>query len=230
MDATASYLAKSEYKGTFWAAGSDGLIIDIGANRGQSISAFKRFRPQSSVVAFEPEPASAERLKLRFKRDPSISIFSCALGAKPGIISFFVPSYGRWGCDGMAATTRESATEWLNDPGRMFHFDRTRLTVNEYQVECRTLDSFAMAPSLIKVHAQGAELDILQGAKDTLRQHSPALMCAFASHEISQLVSRLGYRPHVFQRGHFIGGLAKRPITFTWYLTDVHRRLVPLAS
>lgn len=228
-DATASYLAKGEYKGIVWAADRESLIIDIGANRGQSISAFKRFRPQSSVVAFEPEPGSAERLKIRFKQDPSISIFACALGAKPGVITFFVPLYGRWSCDGMAATTREAATEWLSDPGRMFHFDRTKLAVNEYQVECRTLDSFATSPSLIKVHAQGAEFDILKGAEDTLRQHRPALMCAFASDKISQLVSGFGYQPYIFRDGLFNGGLAPRSITFTWYLTDDHRRLLPMA-
>lgn len=229
-DAAASYLAKPEYRGANWTSSANGLIVDIGANRGQSIQAFKKFRPQSSIVAFEPEPLSAERLKLRFSGDRFVSIFPCALGAKPGTITFFVPSYGRWACDGMAATSREAATEWLNDGGRMYRFDQSKLTVEEHRIECRTLDSFAMSPSLIKVHAQGAELEILRGSEHTLRRHKPALMCAFASDEISEFVSDIGYRPYVFQNGRFTSGLAPRSVTFTWYLTDDNSRRVQIEA
>jgi FkbM family methyltransferase len=213
MDMTAAYFSKPKYQGVIWPARPDGLIIDIGANRGQSISAFKRYRPQSEIAAFEPEPASAERLRARFKRDPSVSIFGCALGAKPGGITFFVPSYGHWGCDGIAATSREAATDWLGDSGRMYRFDKAKLVVKEHHVKCRTLDSFAMSPSLIKVHAQGCELEILQGSQHTIRQHKPALMYAFASREISRFVSDFGYQPYAFHRGRFVPGLAQRPIT-----------------
>ncbi|MCA1413388.1 FkbM family methyltransferase [Bradyrhizobium sp. NBAIM20] len=229
-DATASYLAKPEYGGAIWTARTDGLIIDIGANRGQSIYAFKRFRPKSSIVAFEPEPVSAERLKLRFAGDRSVSIASCALGAKPGTITLFVPSYGWWGCDGMAATSREAATEWLSDSGRMYRFDQSKLTVGEHTIECRTLDSFSLSPSLIKVHAQGAELEILRGSEHTLRQNKPALMCAFASDDLSAFVADIGYRPYVFQTGRFVRGLAPRSVTFTWYLTDAHSRRVQIEA
>ncbi|MBR0906448.1 FkbM family methyltransferase [Bradyrhizobium liaoningense] len=227
MDLTAAYLSKPEYEGVVWPVNPDGLIVDIGANRGQSVSAFRRYRPRSEIAAFEPEPGSAERLRARFRRDRSVSVFGCALGAKPGSITFFVPSYGYWGCDGMAATSREAATDWLSDPGRMYRFDDAKLVVKEHHVECRTLDSFAMSPSLIKVHTQGYELEILQGSQDTLRQHSPALMCAFASEQISHLVSDFGYRPYAFDQGRFVPGLAQRPVTFTWYLTDNHIRLAP---
>lgn len=229
-DAAASYFAKPEYRGAAWTSSVDGLIIDIGANRGQSIQAFKRFRPRASIAAFEPEPLSAARLKVRFSGDRSVSIFPCALGAKPGTITFFVPSYGRWACDGMAATSREAATNWLNDGGRMYRFDQSKLTVGEHKIECRTLDSFAMSPSLIKVHAQGAELEILQGSEHTLRRHKPALMCAFASDEISGFVADIGYRPHVFQSGRFVWGLAPRSVTFTWYLTEEHSDRVQIEA
>jgi FkbM family methyltransferase len=224
MDMTASHFAKPEYEGVIWSINDEGLIIDIGANRGQSISAFRRYKPRSRIAAFEPEPVSADRLKVRFKRDRSVSIFACALGAKPAGMTFFVPSYGRWNCDGMAATTREAATEWLSDPDRMYHFDEDKLTVKEHPIECRTLDSFAMSPSLIKVHTQGAELEILQGSEHTIRQHRPALMCAFASHQISRFISVFGYRPYVFHNKQFVPGIAQRPVTFTWYLTDDHKR------
>jgi hypothetical protein len=64
MDITTAYFAKPEYEGAISPTKADGLIIDIGASRGQSISAFKRFKPQSSIVAFEPEPISAQGAEL----------------------------------------------------------------------------------------------------------------------------------------------------------------------
>ncbi len=87
----------------------------------------------------------------------------------------------------MAATDRKTATEWLKDSGRMLRYDETKLIVREYQVTCRTLNSYQLLdPVLIKLHAQGAEPDILQGALQTIKQHRPAVMCAFISPGISR--------------------------------------------
>jgi hypothetical protein len=128
----------------------------------------------------------------------------------------------------MSATSREAATSWLEDPNRMFHFDKAKLTVEEHPVECRTLDSFELAPRLIKLHAQGAEPDILKGSQLTIQRHRPALMCAFPVRQVGDLIFDLGYRPYVFHHGIFSRGIARPPVTFTWFLTDEHTRRVPL--
>lgn len=230
MDLTAALLSKPEYGGAAWLSIGDDLIVDVGANRGQSIAAFRKLAPQSRIVAFEPEPRSAARLAQRYRTDQAISIHGYALGSRTGSLTFYIPTYGRWGCDGMSATSREAATEWLRDPGRMYRFDEAKLTVQEHPVECRSLDSFALAPRLIKLHAQGAELDILEGATSTLRLHRPALMCAFPTPAVSSFTEALGYRPYIYCNGHFTSGTARPPVTFTWYLTDGHVRNVPLAG
>jgi FkbM family methyltransferase len=230
MDQTAGYFPKPEFGGIRSLSVAGGLIVDVGANRGQSIAAFKKFAPKSKIVAFEPEIKSAERLASRYREDPSVTIIRCALGVDSGSITFFVPRYGRWDCDGMAANSRKAATDWLNDPGRMFLFNESKLTVEEHPTECRTLDSYELIPVLIKLHAQGAEIAILQGSKNTIRRHRPALMCAFPSIELSEMVAEWGYRPHAYYNGCFTIGTAKPPVTFTWYLTDDHLRQVPLGS
>jgi FkbM family methyltransferase len=230
MDLTAWYFPKPEFAGVGRLLIADGLIVDIGANRGQSIAAFKRFAPKSKIIAFEPEIKSAQRLVLRYRRDPSVSIHRCALGPDSGSVTFFVPRYGRWDCDGMAATDRRAATDWLSDPGRMFLFDNSKLTVEEHVTECRTLDSYELTPALIKLHAQGAEIAILKGSKSTIRRHRPALMCAFPSVELTEMIAAWGYHPHAYYNEHFIPGIAKRPVTFTWYLTDDHMRQVPIRT
>lgn len=229
-DLMASRLGKPEYRGVRWLSIGNGLIVDIGANRGQSIAAFRRLAPTSNIVAFEPEPTSAKRLAFRYLTDNSVTIHPCALGTQSGAMTFFIPSYGRWNCDGMAATDRKTATEWLADSGRMYRFDETKLTVTEHAVECRTLDSYGLSPQLIKLHAQGAELDILKGARQTIQQHLPALMCAFPTPAVMGFLANLGYRPYVYGHECFTPGTAIRPVTFTWYLTDSHKRRVPIGT
>lgn len=223
MDLMATYFTKPEFGGVPRLSIGDGQILDVGANRGQSIAAFKKLAPLSNIIAFEPEPTSAKRLAARYRADQTITIHDCALGARAEHLTFFVPSYGRWNCDGMPATSREAATEWLKDPNRMYLFDETKLTVEEHPVECRTLDSFELAPRLIKLHAQGAELEILKGSLRTLEQHRPVLMCAFPVHGLTEFIAVFGYRPYVYQNGQFTRGVAPQRITFTWYLTDDHR-------
>lgn len=217
-DFLSPYLSKQEYYGLPLLSIAGGLIVDVGANRGQSIEAFKRLSPTSRIVAFEPEPTSASRLETRYRGDPAITIHGCALGLDTGALTFFVPRYGHWDCDGMSATDYETATEWLRDPNRMMRFDESKLSVRKLAVECRTLDSFHLAPSLVKLHAQGAELAILKGSSETIREYAPPLMCAFPTPEVDRLLSGWGYQPHTYSNGHFRRGIAEKPATFTWYL------------
>ncbi len=128
----------------------------------------------------------------------------------------------------MAATDRATATDWLKDPGRMYRYDESKLSVTEYPVDCRPLDSYELSPGLIKLHAQGAELEILKGAVQTIRRSHPALMCAFPSHEITAFAAKFGYQPYVYINRKFTPGIAERPVTFTWYLTDHHRTQMPV--
>ncbi len=223
-DFVATYAAKPEFAGVSRLSISDGLIVDVGANRGQSIGAFRRFAPKARIAAFEPEPASVERLKARHGGHPAVTVHGCALAAASGEMTLFVPRYGHWHCDGMPATDYAAATDWLRDPGRMFAYDETKLTVEEHAVECRTLDSFGLAPQLVKLHAQGAELEILNGARETMERHRPALMVAFVSDEVHRLLDSWGYRPYDYRDGQFRAGMAERPRTFTWYLTQDHSR------
>jgi FkbM family methyltransferase len=223
-DRMAASFAKPEYRPVGQLTTERPLIVDVGANRGQSIAAFKAFGRRPIVIAFEPEPISVARLIDRYANDESVTIRACALGSRPGKITFYAPKYGYWDCDGMAAVDRETAINWLRDPGRMFGFDERKLTVREHPVECRTLDSFDLSPTLVKLHAQGAELTILQGSIRTLMEYQPALMCAFATPDVSSFLEKLDYHPYVYGPIGFTGGIAARPVTFTWYLTGRHLR------
>jgi FkbM family methyltransferase len=222
MDLAGRYLTKPEFRGlhSIPIVGT-GLIIDIGANRGQSIAALKRFAPKSRIVAFEPDPRSFQRITDRYRRDNSVSVYNIALGDKSEAIKFYLPTYGRWACDGMGATSRQAATEWLSDPNRMFCYDPRKLKVEECIVECKTLDSINLAPVVIKLHAQTAELSILKGARQTIERHKPALLCAFPSAELIDMCRDMGFRPYAYCDGALVPDRISPPkTTFTWFLTE----------
>jgi FkbM family methyltransferase len=222
-DFLSPYASKPEYVGARLIR--PGLIVDIGANRGQSIEAFKRLSPGSTIVAFEPVPKAAARLAAKYKSDPAITVHDCALGERAGTITLFVPRYGRWECDAVAATSYAEATAMFHNPARIALFDESKLTVAEYTVEQRTLDSYELAPTLIKLHAaadadqtsrSGTEYAILKGARNTILAHKPALMCAFPTTAVTELLSEWGYGPRVHSNAH-------GRETFTWYLTTTDR-------
>lgn len=204
-DFSSSYIHKSDYYATDLTKLGIGLIIDIGAHRGHSIAAFRRLSPAASVIAFEPDPRAGKRLVARYRHDSKVSIWPIALGSTDSTVTFYMPSYGHWDCDGMAATSYEEATDWLRDRGRMLFFNKKKLRVEEHKVKVKPLDTFSLSPSLIKLHAQGAELDILIGAHQTITQHRPTLMCAFPAPSVDRLLKKWGYSPG--QTGD----------TFTWY-------------
>lgn len=225
-DLISPYTSKAEYDGVSHLSVGDGLIVDVGANRGQSIDAFKRLAPGAKIIAFEPDPRQSARLKAR--QNQAVKTFDCALAADSGATTFYVPTYGRWDCDGRSAMSRDTATDWLKDPGQMFSFDERKLRVKEHDVEIKTLDSFNLAPALIKLHAQGAEPEILKGAMATIRRHSPALMCAFAAGQVTDMLADVGYRPYTYDDGQFVEGVAHPHITFTWFFRDQTAPVPPL--
>jgi FkbM family methyltransferase len=221
-DFATGFVSKPEFGGLVHI--DDGLIVDVGANRGQSIAAFRRIKPECDIVAFEPEPSSAARTAARFHGDKNVVLHNCALGYEDGVLKLFMPKYGLWDCDGMASTSYDEAVGWLLNPGCMFRFDKTKLKVHEHTVECHTLDSFKLNPALIKLHTQGTELDILKGAESTLRKSKPALMVGFPKNEVTGFLLEFGYQPHVYDRGEFLPGCADpHTTTFTWFLREIIR-------
>ena len=56
----------------------DLLILDIGANHGQSITSFKTLFPDCRIVSFEPSRILADRLGARHADDPKVTVHGCA--------------------------------------------------------------------------------------------------------------------------------------------------------
>jgi FkbM family methyltransferase len=194
------------------------LLIDIGANRGQSIIAFQNTVRSAKIVAFEANPYLAERLKADFAADSDITIHSFALAADSTEINIFEPYYGAYRFDGLASVHVQEAAGWLN-ADRIYFFDRQKVHTVRYRVAARSLDSFALAPALIKMHVQRAEIEVLKGSEKTLDRHRPIIMSAWPWPQLIDNLAKLGYSYYGYKRGRFIPRIRGY---MNWFLLAEH--------
>jgi FkbM family methyltransferase len=202
------------------------LLLDIGANRGQSIIAFKNAVPSSRIIAFEPNSIFADRLAQSYAGDETVKVEACALASAPGSLMLYVPSYNGFLFDGLSSINREEADGWFSSE-RFFWFDRSKVTVAQINVPTRTLDSYSLAPALIKLSVQRAEIEVLKGARNTLETHRPVVLCAYPWPDLINFLAKHGYRPHAYEGGKFV--VDRLGIEFTWFFAQTHIALAPCA-
>ena len=178
---------------------SEECYVDVGANRGQSIESTLLFKPDAQVVSFEPNPLLAQELERQYRSRKNIRIVSKGLADSVGQFTLFVPQYKRIICYDLASLDRESATNWINGQ-RVFGFDPAKLNIAEFKCEVSTLDMQHVKPIFIKVDVQGLEYNVLNGARETLRQWEPVLLIEDfrGDPRTAVLAEELGYEEYGF--------------------------------
>jgi FkbM family methyltransferase len=142
-------------------------LIDIGANRGWFIRLSPRFFKIKNIYAYEPAEFNNKYLEPLKSKFPQMVIRNLLLGEKTETKSFY-----KYGTDGLSSTRK------LNDAFSLpANFD-TKL---EETTEMRSialsddLKKIGLERSrrfLIKIDTQGAELEILKGARELFEQNS----------------------------------------------------------
>lgn len=120
----------------------DGLVLDLGGNRGEFARAFR------NVVAVEPTPVLASHL-----RDQGVEVIEAAVSASDGTASFtFDPSQELTG-----SLLGVEVVSLLKDRAD---------TIEVPTLSLATLTTRYGPPDLVKVDIEGAELDMLLTASD----------------------------------------------------------------
>jgi FkbM family methyltransferase len=189
------------------------LLVDVGANIGQSVLSLYTVFPAATVVSFEPNPTVFRKLQRLTKKFPRLTVIPNGLSDRTGEAELFVPSYNGTVLSVLASFDYESAKNWLN-PDTVLWFDPTKLTVLSRRLTLVRLDDCGLQPDFIKIDVQGLEYRVLAGGLETIRTYRPVIMaetirCGSDAHKI---VEPLGYRLMEFNGRSFteVHGVPRR--------------------
>jgi FkbM family methyltransferase len=155
------------------------IVLDVGANLGQSVTSLSVVLDSPSILSIECNPACMKTLAKVGKinsyiRGISFNYLNVGFGAKKveSGLPFLVPVY--------------NGIEFLQE-GFLKNYKPERqiieklgcsesdLVFKEYNVKVCKLDSLSLKIDLLKIDVQGAELDILKSGKITIRNSLPFL-------------------------------------------------------
>ncbi len=204
MRALARYLRRRPHDPDFAAFDQlqgEGLFLDVGASIGQSALSFRIFNRTAPILSLEPLPSHRGDLRFvqRIVRDYWFMIAGAA--AESGEAVLYVPMLGSYALPAESALNREDAKrvlERLQAEGA----DPARLRIDRVEVSLRRLDELKLEPFAIKIDVEGAELEVLQGARETIAACRPYLMIE-RSERIDAVVDLLGgdgYECFVYER------------------------------
>lgn len=140
----------------------DSSCIDIGSHAGSFVDLFLKYAPQGQHFAFEPLPDLCRGLRAKYSKNSNVAVVEAALSDADGTASF---------------------THVVSNPGysglRERRYDRPTEELRKIVVPVRRLDDVVpntIRVRLIKIDVEGAELQVLRGAKETLRRSRPVVI------------------------------------------------------
>ena len=145
----------------------DPVIIDIGANIGNFMTWMARFFPQGKVYAIEPQRPVFQLLtgNAAINNLYNVYTYNCAIGASNYVATFQEPDYFVPEDFGIFSLVQHkiSATSSVSH------------TVDVYSLDY-FVDHFAVPQiDLIKIDAEGMDLDVLRGAVGVIKKYHPVI-------------------------------------------------------
>jgi len=148
----------------------DPIIVEVGANCGQTTVELLKAMPGATIFAFEPEPRAIAKFRDAIA-SPNVHLYECAIGAVNGTISFHQSSGAEhlegyrkgWDQSGSIRRPHSHLKVW---PWVKFE--------NQITVSIMTLDEWSKQHQIAKADfiwadVQGAESDLVEGAARFLK-------------------------------------------------------------
>jgi FkbM family methyltransferase len=140
------------------------VILDIGAHNGWFFHCWQDWCPAAEVHAFEPYPESFEAMRHLYGADPRVTLNQIGVGARPGELSFNV--FG-------ASKVSNSFLAPVEEAWNTLHYDTG--SISKILVPITTIDDYIGSKKmntirLAKIDVQGYELQVLEGARNSLSQ------------------------------------------------------------
>ena len=172
-------------------------IVDVGAHKGESILGFKKFSPLSKIYSFEPNPIIYKSLSNTFKFDKLIKIYDYAISFKK-INHLYIPEI--FGFKLFLWSTFSRA--YLRQRWEQFtNINYKKVKLIKINIKSIKLDFYGFKPDIIKIDAEGGELEVIKSARKTIKKNLPLLIIEFHHNnfkEIKKFLKKEGYYPYIF--------------------------------
>jgi len=139
-------------------------IIDIGAHLGLfAVVSSQLAGDTGKIVCFEPTPGTYAVLNQTLKLNQCNNVIPVqgAVSDKEGTAIFYVSEIG--GCNSNSLVKNKPEKETKGYEVKLFTIDKI-------------VQQYALIPNLIKIDAEGAELDVLKGGLNTFQKFRPILI------------------------------------------------------
>lgn len=177
-----------------------GLFVDIGANIGQSAASFRIYNKTYKILSFEPNPIQKNMLKiLKFFLGKDFEYFIQGFSTKTEKRMLYIPTLRGFPFTQEATLDKKI----LQDPitiERLYKVTGKKdYKIKEVELSFVPFDSLNLRPDIVKIDVQGAELRVLQGMQETLKNSRPLLMIEIEhqKEEILNFLKTLGYETYL---------------------------------
>lgn len=206
------------------------VALDVGANLGGYTIALSRLvGPTGQVHAFEPIPRTFRLLTHNVRRlapFPNVLLYELAADNRTSRTTMSIPLERSLANYYVASLARRSA-----DP------------VKTIEVSVTSLDAWEPPAcghiGFLKIDVEGAEWNVLDGARSLLERHRPLVLCELgdsvrlfghSQQDVLSLVAGLGYTAYRFRHGRLRRASAPDGLPLPNYVfapSDRHERLLP---
>jgi FkbM family methyltransferase len=193
------------------------LVVDVGTNYGTHSIIF--LINDIATISFEPNRACHSLFRLICEMNGvQAQIEPVGLGAGEEVIDLWYPEKEEWN-----GTTRVSVMETLG--GQLTKTAVMQTTVDSY------LGARRVSPDVLKVDTEGADLQVLQGAAETLKRCRPLVLFeSWEASDRSTLFSFLAQRDYLVARLPLLASTAPEVLTYEQFLRDSGMNFAGLPS
>lgn len=143
-------------------SGNCDVLIDVGANRGTFTEAFNALNKNVTNYIFEPIPELYQFLKEKFNTPSVYKIYNLAISDSYGEAEFHIAAN-----DGQSSSLYEIGERHKKAAPHALEVKKIKVPVSSLDL---ILEEEVFNKAFIKIDVQGAELQAIQGAIDTLKR------------------------------------------------------------
>lgn len=164
-----------------------GVFYDIGANVGfHTVIGARLVGPAGRVVAFEPIPSTAEALRrnLALNGFTNTEVIEGAVTARRGRALMLLGNEPTWARLAGSPGSQDAPAGGGN------------VEVETYAIDALIAQGRIARPTVVKIDAEGAEIDVLRGMAGVLRSDRPIIVCELhgTGREFVPLMREFDYR------------------------------------